>query len=439
MNKRLLAVAVGAVVSAGALATPVVDDSMKNVYATESLNATTPTVDGANIAITQLGTGVTNANQLFVRMDLSGGVKTVAAPVLTSAGNFSSITVAQGGVGSAYTVFSLTAGGNTNITDSATIDPGTLSVPGTNVASTVTVCTYDSLSNAVNQTGSLGCDTHASYLSFVTGVALAASTNELVASVDTDYKQFVNTLGGAAVNTGWLGSHNFSNAPNVLDAQTGANVDLVNIVNLNASVVTYAGDFSVGNFFIAPDNTCGGLKLDLVETANNVPKTAITANLDVVNGGTLCVTEPGTTAIPVANYTVAVDLAGVATKVPPADVGATGFGSIVRDGTQIEVDYLTTFSGYNQRVLMTNRGNRDYTYETTFTTEAGVTATPGAAATGTLKAGQVTVVKVSDMVTFTGGTRGSGVITIPATAGTVDAAATQVNLSDGGTDTVYLD
>jgi hypothetical protein len=48
------------------------------------------------------------------------------------------------------------------------------------------------------------------------------------------------------------------------------------------------------------------------------------------------------------------------------------------------------------------------------------------------------MVKVSDVVTLTGGTRAAGTVDIVAAAGNISVATTQVNLSDGGTDTIKL-
>ena len=75
-------------------------------------------------------------------------------------------------------------------------------------------------------------------------------------------------------------------------------------------------------------------------------------------------------------------------------------------------------------------------YNFSFQTEPGVTATAGDAATGTVQPGENLVLRVSDIVTFEGGTRGSGTINVVAPSNRVDIATTQVNLSDGGTDTV---
>lgn len=457
MNKRLLAVAIGALASASALATPVIDEATTgtSVFATESLVLVNGvgTLNTPDVALSAIGTGVSNSDQLFIRADLAGGAKFDENPTYASA-NFAAVSIAQGGAGAAYVIFTSTATADSSIADDATIGITDVTVPGTSVASGITVCTYETLSQAVNQTGALGCDSFAGYLSMVSGLVTTVTPFTQTASVNDDFMMF---LGGTVNVPRPLGTLSVAARANTLDATSGAQVALTDMIATGAnvsvdSVVTYTGDFSFGQFTSQDTvnggtGNCEGTAIAFTEVVNNVVQASLSAPLGTafnnpagsVNLGTLCVAVDGTDSIPITDYTVSVDFRGLTNHPAPTDIGATASGSIVRDGTEIEVDYLTTFSSYNQRIVLTNRGNRDYAYEMTFTTEAGVTATPGAAATGVVKAGEVLVVRTSDAVTFTGGTRGSGVIRIPATTGTVDAAVTQVNLSDGGTDTVYLD
>ena len=111
-------------------------------------------------------------------------------------------------------------------------------------------------------------------------------------------------------------------------------------------------------------------------------------------------------------------------------------GSVIRNGTTDNINYLTTFSSYNQRVYITNRALVDATYAFTFQTEDGVTATAGTAATGTSKAGTVLALKASDIVTLTGKTRTAATLSIVGAAAVFDISTQQVNLSNGATDTI---
>ena len=113
-------------------------------------------------------------------------------------------------------------------------------------------------------------------------------------------------------------------------------------------------------------------------------------------------------------------------------------GSVIYDTTSVEVPYVTTYEGYNQRIFIDNRGATDAYYSTTYTTENGVTAADGASATGTLAAGEMHTIKATDLVTFTGGTRGTATIEIEAQTGSLKVVTQIVDLGTGMTDTILL-
>ncbi len=118
---------------------------------------------------------------------------------------------------------------------------------------------------------------------------------------------------------------------------------------------------------------------------------------------------------------------------------ATGnLSGLTREGSTASIAILTTFSEYNQRLIITNRSTIAASYTMTFLTEAGVTAVAGAASTGTIAAGEVLALRAVDLVTLTGGTRCSATLTIEANKAFLDATTQTVNLSDSGTDTVFL-
>jgi hypothetical protein len=125
-------------------------------------------------------------------------------------------------------------------------------------------------------------------------------------------------------------------------------------------------------------------------------------------------------------------------------VGASkALASITRNGATAQVPYLTTNAGLNQKLILVNRGSNDTTYSITFTPEAGVTATAGTKATGTLVKGKTVVLKASDVVTLTGGTRTAATIVALSPAGNIDAATQTVvtdttSVSYGSNDTVNL-
>jgi hypothetical protein len=111
---------------------------------------------------------------------------------------------------------------------------------------------------------------------------------------------------------------------------------------------------------------------------------------------------------------------------------------ITQNGSTGLINYLTTFTGYNQRVYITNRGATDATYAFTFTSESGTTATAGTAATGTSKANSVLVLKATDIVTLSGKTRTAAKLAIVGTPSSFKVSTQQVNISSGGTDTITV-
>ena len=113
-------------------------------------------------------------------------------------------------------------------------------------------------------------------------------------------------------------------------------------------------------------------------------------------------------------------------------------GTIAYDTTSITLPYISTFADYNQRIYINNKGATAAYYSTTFDTESGTTAAAGASGTGTIAAGEIAMIKVSDLVTLTGGTRAAAVIEIEAAAADIEATTQIINLSDGGTDTLTL-
>ena len=149
---------------------------------------------------------------------------------------------------------------------------------------------------------------------------------------------------------------------------------------------------------------------------------------------TLCLTVDGETAIPSTEYMVTTKYGKVATSAFGPQGTTQTIGVIKRDGTTVHIPYLTTYMGYNQRLVMRNLGTREVTYTVAFTTEDGVMADPESV-TGMLMAGEYKTMKVGDMTTLSGGSRAAATVTSNAALGTLEVATTLVNLGDRSTDT----
>ena len=122
---------------------------------------------------------------------------------------------------------------------------------------------------------------------------------------------------------------------------------------------------------------------------------------------------------------------------PPAPFLAN-VGQVVHNGTTVQMAFMSVFDQYNMRLTMVNRGTNDVLYAIGFTPPTGATVTPGTAATGTLPANTSVTIKMVDVFSVDVGTRTSGTLTIVSPANAIDVTMTQVNLADGGTDTVTL-
>ena len=143
--------------------------------------------------------------------------------------------------------------------------------------------------------------------------------------------------------------------------------------------------------------------------------------------------------IPEANFTAMVMFDDSDTTVSgnlPEDTDAMPVGSIRQNGSTFQLPMVTTFEGYNNRIFIVNRSKRDASYSMEFTTEDGVTATAGSAATGTVEAGTTAVIRAMDAVSLEGGMRTAATLFVVGAPGNTDVVTQIVNKSDGSTDTL---
>lgn len=154
--------------------------------------------------------------------------------------------------------------------------------------------------------------------------------------------------------------------------------------------------------------------------------------------------DEGETAavIPSANFTATVMFDDEDTTMKgnlPANVGPSAVGKIEQNGSTFQLPMVTTFEGYNNRIIIVNRGMRPATYSMEFTTEDGVTATAASGATGTVAAGTAAVVRTMDAVTLEGGMRTAATLFVVGSPSNIDVLTQIVNKSDGSTDTLRYD
>jgi hypothetical protein len=444
LNKKILAAAIATAftINANAAIDLASATTQTKSYASETLG----TVTAGKATVTNLtnlldvtspvGFTIATGQSKYVRVNL-GNAAFGAAPTLAVAasggGAAPTATIAQGGTADdVFVIFEVAAGplaaDSVGIADVLTLAAASYKVSSTLVSS-VTYTLYETAGDAVNETGALFTDT-----SSMTSVASANtgdfSTSEtLTATVASQFKKVLDDAGTATV---------FENSVGAIDADgllaTGtfykADGNPVAIADISAvtQVVTFAGDFSVGAWTLAGAADCSGADVAAL-TLDTAKAVATSAAYATTTAAWLCVDNTAAkSALAKGSYS--------ATLV--TDKATNSIGTIIYDTTAISVPYLTTFSGYNQKVYLINSGGQAANYITTFVSEDGVTATGGTGATGTIPAGEMVTIKATDLTTIVGGTRTSATIEIEAEAGNIKATSQTVNLATKTTDTVVL-
>ncbi|MBO6658528.1 MAG: hypothetical protein JJ934_16675 [Pseudomonadales bacterium] len=405
---------------------------------------------GSLIETTEIGVGIAPDDQNFIRIDLTGAVfaASVDGSATTDCTGDVISTIDGGAIGDDYVVYGVQAGPNGCAqTSEFNLAAVNLGFTGGSAVS-VQLRQFEGQTEAINE----GDDLYSISGSAVTyGETLEVgnniAANARVGEVSSNFLRFQDGAGGTTlaveigaielVETGNTNSQNGAATATAADAYTTA-----------SSAVQVSGDFSFGTWTFDNDNDCtnGSTVADSVPTISEDFTTATTdlaGGMDVTDFvGThvfLCVTVDGTDdVINESTYSWTTVPVGVTNGVnTPSALGAS-LGSISRNGTTVQIPYLTTFEDYNQRLVIVNRGATDATYSITFTTEDDTTATAGTAASGTVAKGSVISLKARDIVSLAGKTRTAATLIVVAPSGNIDVATNQVNLADGSTDTVVL-
>ena len=207
------------------------------------------------------------------------------------------------------------------------------------------------------------------------------------------------------------------------------------------SAVTFSGDFSFLKTLALSDNVnCTG-SLTEIRKPSEDDRTMLTdmtmpmAAGEFMDGKTLCVVVDGDTAIPETEvYMAATEFKGPSLNMFPPMGGMHSLGAISRGGTTVHIPYLTTYEGYNQRLILRNRSGREASYMVEFVTEDGITASPESHS-GMIAANEVMMIRIQDIVRLEGGSRTAATVTSNAAKGMLDVATTLVNKEDRSTDT----
>ena len=288
-----------------------------------------------------------------------------------------------------------------------------------------------------------------------------AEATNVTTTVTSGFKKFEGTTEPIKVSLGSFMIASSLDADGVIKANEDALTNTVNAIEdialstteTDESYVVFSGNFSFASeVAIFNDDACttgGGGDLRMMEGEGDDEVILDTTDPVMVSAFTtaryLCITVAQPTEedadeiiIPeTAPYTVMATYDDLASAAFGTEGETHTLGRIMRDGTTVRLPFLTTYSAYNQRLVIVNRGNAAM-YTISFTPEEGAMAVPGSDAEGTLAANSTTVINLADgnLVTLSGKTRTAGTLIVESEPTMIDVATTLVNIATGTTDTV---
>jgi len=486
-NKKILGLAVFAsMVSTNVFAASNLDGTVTSVkYASETMPTATTVGSttgqliadgGANLSVlNKIGFGVGSGTTLYVRYDLTGAVFTDAPTIAANdtntldcdgGGNPPSATLSTGGTaGDTFVVVSVACAQAAMPQDEAFTltskgTDGDLAVTGSATSVQARARVYDDAGQASSGGSSSLYDTGDKTIVDVSkGLTVTPVAQTATAGVTEDYKKFnkiaaasgavadadTNTTATMAAGPVTIGSYKFteSGALSAIDGATAvvADADFFAPATTKITVNGAMDPWGTKLFIDASNGACAGSDLDLTIDAGKTAAeaTGIAAVDTKDTAWAICGTADGTTAVNKVPYTLSIDFGAPAAGPGTADIVDTAIGGTDRDGTTLNIAYMTTYADYNQRFYFVNRGTTDAAYSCTYTPESGTTAAAGTAATGTVPAGETISMKAGDMVTLTGKTRTAATCVLAADPSNIDASSQTVNLADKSTDTILLD
>jgi hypothetical protein len=438
LNKKILAAAiVGGLFATAAQAqvtisatTPVPVTFASELVIPSAAPGTLTLTNAANALdlVTALRYSFSSGEVRYARVECPTNIRFAAGSAVTASS--AAALGAINGLGTNAITFSITA------TDASTTATSTVTVSGNRsiTATTGGACSYSlydqpSQAQAGGTTGRIATVT-GNYIAFARSYELDVTPAGAVANVEADpaFSRFVSATPTNSVDRAQLGEVLFDTRANVLGlAQprlaTGVASTLADLLSADSAHVI-EGDFSAaansnGSFTGAALNR---VYFSLAANCSTVdiPADEVTATdatfvlgATAVNTAFLCYAPRATVAIPVSGYTqtFVADSADAALYAP-TNRGPIAHGDITRNGTQLQAQFAQVPAGWLSRIVLTNTGPLARPYTITAQTEAGVTATLGTAATGSVPANGTIVLNTADIATFTGQPRGTLNVTV---------------------------
>ena len=411
-------------------------------------------------ASTTLSVTYTLENMVFVSLsNTSITAETNTSGTITTPALGTAVLAAGGTSGSNTATFRYpgAAGVVHRINTSFILTPGSFAVQSGGKGSITQTVTSGGLSNSVTAKDAVLIEPEVIQVDL-----LPTPIHSMEAGVQHDFKKFTHAVQSSPGGR-WLGdgvlkaaagqvSVSLKSDPATLVAATGAPATLATLINGSRSRIEYDGDISfVKDVFLDSDRRCAstsGTTSLLTEVAGSktwktgraAPTISVTQTQSggtIVGGRTLCIEVDGETTIPeVSNYQARVDFTGIGgAEFPPMDKDFQ-LANIVYNGSTVTIPYLTTYEGYNQRLVMINRWTRAVPYKVKFESEPGITVDPDELER-LLEPG-TTMMRVRDLLgdSITGGNRTAATLRVEIEPRFLDVATVQVNRETGSTDTV---
>ena len=277
----------------------------------------------------------------------------------------------------------------------------------------------------------------------VDGIVEKGTSSMTVADVASGFTEFVTGAGGGGAVSSTLaaiGMLEIGTAMSVRDQASAVVEDPADLLSTTEPItVTYMGDFSNHAYTLNTNVDCAtgpvlsSVSADMTELT---PDTQPDGSVAVMHYLCVTVSDDNMMRITEAPFTATVKYAAVSGAAFPRMEMTETVGMIDRNGTTVHIPYMTTYDGYNQRIVLSNRSSTEALYEISFRPEMGVTATPKDMATGTLMGNSTVTYKATDLVMLEGGSRTAATIDVVARPDDIDVTSVIVNKDGGGTDTV---
>jgi len=463
LNKKVLAAAVvGALFAGNAAAanlsvSPVVPAYFaKEIIATPAAPVTLTTSASAATQLTwNIGYNFSQNEVRYVRVECSSNIAFDPATVVTlsdaAAGNIGAIN----GLGTNVLTFSITSiGGPANnvIGADTVLVSGDHDITGTDQNVNCSVGMYDQPSQA-QAGGSAGLIANTSfsgpYLVFAPSYELVATATTHTADVEADpaFSDFVpdafTTLATASMGNGGSATSIAYQVrdPDGAGAQTATfqiNGTPITLATLLAAgtTINVAGDFSLAANAAAPLYTGAALTRATLNGVNAAAMSGTSATFAVGNTGFVAadfdLTRVAGRPIQASDYVASLRaVAAAPTVYRVSDIAGVKFGSIVRNGTELQAPLAQVPTGWLSRMVLTNTGGTERAYTVRVLGETGNTIGT-ANLTGTVPANGTKVVDLTTVLTsFTAAPRATLVVNVAGPTGQIQGLYQIVNPDKG--------